>query len=167
MKKKLLSLLLLAAFMIALVPGAGETTVSSNLVTISGNAGSGDKVSISVEREDGKVAYINQTAASGAGGYQFSFTLDRGNYTLAVSSRGDTVEKNLQITNALTDPPGGTVTKPAEPEPDYIMVYVAVVGKDNQLLYRPGPVRLSKNNEFGYTVMGALTGPFPRGITVS
>lgn len=163
MKKKLLSLLLLAVFMIALVPGAAlgagitaDTTVSRNLVTVTGNVGSGDKVSINVEREDGKVAYINQTAASGAGGYQFSFTLDRGNYTLAVSSRGDTVEKNLQITNALTDPPGGTVTKPAEPEPDYIMVYVAVVGKDNQLLYRPGPVRLSKSNEFGYTVMGAL-----------
>ncbi len=89
MPKKFFSFLLILILLIFPLPALGtDITVINNQVTISGQAGAGQWVSLMAEREDGKKSYINQVRSSSDGSYQFRFSLDRGRYNAETSADG-------------------------------------------------------------------------------
>lgn len=133
MKVKKLTTFILLALLLSLFPGAalgadlsGSAVVDNNQVTISGNANTGENVTICVERADGKKAYINQVRANSSGNYEFIFTLDKGEYSAELSSGGSTIEvPSLSVTTELNGPGGsnpGTGTKPVEEKTCYISI---------------------------------------------
>ena len=99
MLKKRLVFFILLSFLIASLPGMalGETVttpaaINADQVTIAGQTDPGERVSLCVEREDGKISYIHQLCANENGDFQFMFSLNSGEYYATVSVNGENLE---------------------------------------------------------------------------
>lgn len=89
MPKRFFSFLLIFMLLVFPLPALGaDVAVNNNQVAISGQAESGQWVSLIVEREDGKKSYINQVRSGSDGNYQIRFSLDRGRYNAEIASGG-------------------------------------------------------------------------------
>lgn len=89
MTKRFFRFLLIFIFLVFPLQVLGaDTAINKNQVTISGQTGAGQWVSLVVEREDGRKSYINQVCSDSGGRYQFQFSLDRGRYNAATSAGG-------------------------------------------------------------------------------
>ncbi|MEA1960984.1 MAG: S-layer homology domain-containing protein [Bacillota bacterium] len=131
-KKKLL-LLALLGLLFSIIPGIAladngpEISVVEDTVTISGqDVDPGEWVTISVEREDGKRAYISQIRSDNDGCYQFCFELKEGVYQVYLSNRQEavscTVEEEQEGNDDNNSSPGNhSITHTA---------YLHIVGDD-------------------------------------
>lgn len=118
MTKRFLGCLVLLLLLVFPMPAlAGDSAVNGNQVTIAGQAGVGQWVSLTVEREDGKRSYINQLRAGSDGSYQFRFSLDRGRYNAQTTSGAQMQQLPLlEVNSDLANPGGGNGGSPI-PQP--------------------------------------------------
>ncbi|MGE5390720.1 MAG: S-layer homology domain-containing protein [Deltaproteobacteria bacterium] len=85
-----------------------SSAVNGSTMTISGQAVAGSRVSVIVERSDGKRSYLGQTTATSSGSYSLSLGLGQGTYQASVSSAGQQAQTAQQaITGNPVNPDGG------------------------------------------------------------
>jgi len=78
-------------------------------MTVSGQATAGERISVIVERSDGKHSYLGQVTAASNGNYSLSFGLDQGTYKATVSAGGQQAQTGQQTVtqDPVNNNPGG------------------------------------------------------------
>lgn len=92
-----------------------DLSIEDNVVTVSGYASSGEWVTITIHKENGKTAYLGQTRADNDGLYSFLFTLDQGEYSgNIVCGTASTASDTITVS---TDFDGDSGNTPNNPKP--------------------------------------------------
>ena len=86
-----------------------SATVNGSDMTVSGQAAAGERVSVIVERSDGKRSYLGQATAASNGNYSLSFGLGQGTYQATVSAGGQQAQTGQQTVtqDPVNNNPGG------------------------------------------------------------
>lgn len=157
-KKRLFFFILLSCF-IASLPGMalGEevstpAAINAKQVTITGQTDPGERVSVCVEREDGKRSYIHQLCADENGDYQFKFFLENGEYNATVSANGNIMEIPEISIEVI---PGGDYDNDEDKSPEKYSASISVKGDTEKGWILPDSNWTWTGN---CTILKALTG---------
>ncbi|MGI6453604.1 MAG: S-layer homology domain-containing protein [Syntrophomonadaceae bacterium] len=136
MNKKRTALFILILLLTAFSPGMAlgndlavdQPLIEGSQVTLTGQGLSGQWVTVMVTRVDGNRAYIGQQRTSAAGDFAFVFTLNQGNYSASISSRGQTAAVDSIIITADPTDPGGNGNSGGIDPSDECCCFISVTG---------------------------------------